>query len=304
MRVAENRVSAHDPDFLCIGQQKAGTGWLYDQLTFHQDFWMPPIKELHYMDAQLGLRPDVQKLHRRLHADLQKSETGRVARNKRPFTQRDIDFLDKALPMVGAPTDLDRYADLFAVKDGLISGDITPAYSTLQQDVIDRIATRFRNLKIILLVRNPVERAWSSLNMQVRLVPEAQGDAPLRDWVSVKAKIAVPDVVARSFPSQIWRRWRGVFPPERIRYFFFDDVVDRPAEVRADILRFLGADPEKPSGHLPPGFNRKAARSKVDMSDEIRQKLIGFYRDELLACAATFGGRAETWAAMCGPDHA
>jgi hypothetical protein len=207
MLVADHRVSPadHGPDFLCIGLQKAGTGWLYDQMALHQDFWMPPIKELHYMDAQFERGRDVQKLHRRLHADLQKSETGRLARNRRPFTQRDIDFLDKALPMVGAPTDLDRYADLFAPKDGLISGDITPAYSTLPQDVIDRIAARFRNLKIILLVRNPVERAWSSLNMQVRLDPDAQSDAPLSDWASVEAKIAAPDIMARSLPAQIWR---------------------------------------------------------------------------------------------------
>src|SRR5689334_16087334 len=38
------------PDFLCIGAQKAGTSWLYQQLEPHPDFWMPPVKELHYFD--------------------------------------------------------------------------------------------------------------------------------------------------------------------------------------------------------------------------------------------------------------
>src|SRR5205809_6538559 len=38
------------PDFLCVGAQKAGTSWLYRQLEPHADFWMPPVKELHYMD--------------------------------------------------------------------------------------------------------------------------------------------------------------------------------------------------------------------------------------------------------------
>src|SRR5689334_15761196 len=38
------------PDFLCVGAQKAGTGWLYEQLRSHPDFWMPPVKELHYFD--------------------------------------------------------------------------------------------------------------------------------------------------------------------------------------------------------------------------------------------------------------
>ena len=38
------------PDFLCVGAQKAGTSWLYRQLELHPDFWMPPVKELHYLD--------------------------------------------------------------------------------------------------------------------------------------------------------------------------------------------------------------------------------------------------------------
>ena len=38
------------PDFLCVGAQKGGTSWLYQQLESHPDFWMPPVKELHYFD--------------------------------------------------------------------------------------------------------------------------------------------------------------------------------------------------------------------------------------------------------------
>src|SRR6266478_1414402 len=48
----ENRSLTGDPrpDFLCIGAHKGGTTWLYQQLDSHPDFWMPPIKELHYFD--------------------------------------------------------------------------------------------------------------------------------------------------------------------------------------------------------------------------------------------------------------
>src|SRR5438093_8430543 len=38
------------PDFLCVGAQKAGTSWLYRQCEPHGDFWMPPLKELHYFN--------------------------------------------------------------------------------------------------------------------------------------------------------------------------------------------------------------------------------------------------------------
>jgi hypothetical protein len=39
------------PDFLCVGVHKGGTTWLYQQLDSHPDFWMPPLKELHYFDS-------------------------------------------------------------------------------------------------------------------------------------------------------------------------------------------------------------------------------------------------------------
>jgi hypothetical protein len=46
------------PDFLCVGAQKTGTSWLYQQLAEHPDFWMPPLKELHYFN-QLSRTPAV-----------------------------------------------------------------------------------------------------------------------------------------------------------------------------------------------------------------------------------------------------
>jgi hypothetical protein len=40
------------PDFLCIGLQKAGTRWLYDQLSHAKGVWLPPIKEIGYFDKR------------------------------------------------------------------------------------------------------------------------------------------------------------------------------------------------------------------------------------------------------------
>jgi hypothetical protein len=50
------------PDFICIGMQKAGTGWLFDQLQYHPDFWMPPIKEIHYLDRDPPVMGNALKL--------------------------------------------------------------------------------------------------------------------------------------------------------------------------------------------------------------------------------------------------
>ena len=36
------------PNFMCIGAQKSGTTWLYQNIRFHPEIWLPPVKELDY----------------------------------------------------------------------------------------------------------------------------------------------------------------------------------------------------------------------------------------------------------------
>src|SRR5204862_1649310 len=64
--------------------------------------------------------------------------------------------------------DLDGYGRLFELKGALLSGDITPAYSMLNDEIIQRITHHFPNLKVVFMARDPVERAWSQLSMSVR----------------------------------------------------------------------------------------------------------------------------------------
>jgi hypothetical protein len=70
--------------------------------------------------------------------------------------------------------------------------------------------------------------------------------------------------------------------------------------VRTEVLNFIGADPSKQSANLPPDFNRKSTRSKVEFTDAARGALVDFFRDELRACADMFGGAAKKWAAQYG----
>src|SRR5881275_1283556 len=135
------------PDFLCVGAHKGGTTWLYQQLDSHPDFWMPPVKELHYLD-----------------------QLSRVQRTSPPRCrdERDLRFLEN-IRILSAEQhmDLERYAQLFEPKASLLSGDISPNYSTLSDGVIRRVIGYFPNLKVIFLARDPVERVWSHLSMEV-----------------------------------------------------------------------------------------------------------------------------------------
>jgi hypothetical protein len=234
------------PDFLCVGAQKGGTSWLYRQLESHPDFWMPPVKELHYLNSLNRTK--------RFHPP-------------RCRDQRDLRFLEsmKSLSSLSY-IDLENYGRLFEHKWSLLSGDISPAYSTLSDEIIQRVVNSFPNLKVVFLARDPVERAWSQLSMGIRLGMISPFDATDAD--EVIRNLLNPGVLLRSHPSKIVERWKRYVRPELFRIYFFDDLEKNPAELRRSILSFLGADPNKPSGRLKADDNRDAKRTNFGSTRE------------------------------------
>lgn len=268
------------PDFICIGAQKAGTGWLYDQLRSHPDFWMPPLKELHYFD-----RAGKSARETRLKSIDRIAEARRNARD-----EDDLRFLDLFAQLrANADVDLAGYAALFANKGTRIAGDITPGYSVLDESRARQIAEAFPETKIIFFARDPVERAWSQLSMWTR------HRIIVRDKVDIDEFLSEPGVVARSFPARIVGRWRRFVRPELFRVFFFDDLQRDAAELRREAVAFLGGDPSQPSGELSADYNPKAGKEKLTMNEETREKLAEFFADELRACARELGGPAVNW---------
>jgi hypothetical protein len=266
------------PDFLCVGAQKAGTSWLYRQLEPHPDFWMPPVKELHYLD------------------NLNRTKRHRPPRSK---DERDACFLASIRELsMRSHIDLDSYGRLFCHKGPLLSGDISPAYSTLTEEVIEKVVDHFPHLKVVFLARDPVERAWSQLSMGVRLGMINKFDAT--DPEEVVCALLHPGVLARSHPSKIVARWKPYVRPENFRVYFFDDLTENPAELRRSILHFLGGDPDKPSGDLKPHENSDAGRDKLRLTAKVRDRMARFFEHELKACAAELGGRATSWPARYG----
>src|SRR5207247_8199922 len=129
------------------------------------------------------------------------------AASARPRDERDRRFLESIKRLSErSHIDLEGYARLFEAKGLLLSGDITPAYSMLNDEIIERIVSHFPNLKVIFLARDPVERAWSQLSMGVRLRNIRPFDATNID--EVIRNLLHPGVLLRSHPSKIVARWK------------------------------------------------------------------------------------------------
>ena len=136
-------MSAKGPDFLVIGAQRAGTTWLHRVLSQHPGLWLPPVKELHYFD-----KLDIER------TILNPKERRRVGLKR-------LASLDPWLIRFWfrARSD-DWYASLFngAKAKGLIAGEITPAYATLDETILWRIKRMNDGIKLIFVMRIP----WSA----------------------------------------------------------------------------------------------------------------------------------------------
>ena len=266
------------PDFLCIGAHKAGSTWLYHQLDSHPDFWMPPVKELHYFD-----------------------QLSRVQRAARPRCrdERDLRFLEQLQGLSAEPgMDLEKYGRLFEPKASLLSGDISPNYSTLGNEVIRQVVGYFPNLKVMFLARDPVERLWSHLSMEVHYRQIEPFDVTNID--EVNRNLVRRGMLLRSYPSAVVARWKRYVHPEQLRVYFFDDLQSNPAELRRSILRFLGADPDKPGSRLTADQNSWPRMEKLPLPNKVRSHLAKFFKNELKTCAARLGGPARDWPARYG----
>jgi hypothetical protein len=266
------------PDFLCIGAHKAGSTWLYQQLDSHPDFWMPPVKELHYFD-----------------------QLSRVQRAARPrcTDERDLRFVERLRSLSAEPgIDLENYGRLFEPKASLRSGDISPNYSTLSNKVIRQVVGYFQNLKVLFLARDPVERVWSHLSMEVHYRQIEPFDVTNID--EVNRNLLRRGMLLRSYPSAVVARWKRYVHPEQFRVYFFDDLQSNPAELRRSILCFLGADPDKPSSRLTANHNSWTRMEKLPLTNKVRSHLAKFFKNELKTCAARLGGPARDWPARYG----
>jgi hypothetical protein len=276
---------------------KAGTGWLFDQLQHHADFWIPAVKEIHYLDRSVPKLQNVKKQLTRYNKTMKRQKKRRAVR--RAFDVRDEHFLTEAVALAGEPMDIGRYAELFRFKGDAISGDITPAYSALDEETIAKIARQLPDVRIVFLVRDPVARAWSHICMAHRaerfdaalLDDEPAFRAFLQNWKHISGM---------SYPSRIAGRWKTHAPNIKFHHFFFDDIPAQPQAIRRSVLEFLGADPDKPSGEVPVDLNRKAKAAKLPLPDSIKSVLVEHFAEELRLCAQQLGGHAIKWAQSYG----
>jgi hypothetical protein len=281
------------PHFLCIGAQKAGTTWLHYNLAQQKGVWLPPVKEIHFLDHP---RPTFIELmfSGRSHHKLARAN---VAATAFDVIRRRADLADfgLALKLAYAHRDWAWYESLFPETAGTLCGEICPGYARISTDVIGAIASRNPKIKIIYLLRDPIDRAWSALAMHFRKKPG-----------STIADDRPQDIIERMMSSKSFAhcqyeaniaRWMEHLPADQLYFGFFERIEEDPTGYLEDILRFLdvpAAVCSKTAGErvnsslgelIPPGVEGEIARLLRGEAASLHRRFANQYTERWLAHA-------------------
>jgi hypothetical protein len=256
------------PDFVGIGVQRAGSTWLADVLRQHPEVWMPR-KEISFFTRHYHRGWDWYEAHFALRA-------GRAA------GEFSVNYFYAPRPDASRREFYPRWNPRRALQ-----------FWRQQPSPRDSLARRYPELRVFVVLRNPVERAWSHYwywrwrrtrrrhLIPKRVVPFERMFEDDGRWIATQGRYA--DHLAH---------WREAFPG--IGVFFYDDLCQRPAELARALYRFVGVDP----GFEPRIDLRLNARGYEPMPAALRRALALHYREQVERLQPMVGRDLSGWLAV------
>ena len=273
-----------DSSFLLgVGAQKSGTTWV-NRYILGQPAGFTQTYEYHVWDAlylplcagyvaeRPGFAQELNALARRLRGKDPRKEVLRYRMQQDPTRY------------------FDHFAQKLARPGCTLAADITPSYAGLPEEALARIrdgfAARGIPVKVLFIMRDPVERCWSAVRMKKE---KRNLDPGLGDEDVLRMYFDADETRMRTDYHKTMARLDAVFAPGQIHYAFSETLFTRAEMDR--ISAFLG---------LPPDYSRLSQkenhRAKTGaISDALRAEVATAYAEVYRACAARFDGIGKIW---------
>jgi hypothetical protein len=238
------------PNFLVIGAQKAGTTALYSYLRRHPMIMGPPWKEVSFFDRHFWRGEAWYRGH--FPNRLRVRSVGR---------------------RIGADP---------------IVGEASPSY-LFHPSAPERAARLLPDLRVIALVRNPVDRALSHYHHEVALGREPLAFEEALEQEEPRMEGELDRMLDPKYFSHAWwnftylsrgryadqlERWLDFVPRERLLILPSDDLLEQPSRAYAQVLAFLGAP-----HHELESYPRIFVREYAEMNPRTRAALRDYYAE-------------------------
>jgi len=197
------------PDFFIVGGARCGTTSLYAYLKQYPDIFLPERKEPHYYSSQSTPLPYW------------------------------------LLPLRSITKKQD-YLQLFEnSKEGMIVGDASATY-LMNLDVPKLIFEDNPNAKIIISLRNPIDRTYTAYLAQYRSGNEKSsfGESIRRDFSSITGEEIQRQSALNSDYYEYVNNYYHYFPKEQIKIIIFEEFIKNPKQTVKELLHFLNISTE------------------------------------------------------------
>src|SRR5579863_163895 len=238
------------PDFVIIGAAKAGTTSLYGWLRRHPDIAPASQKEVHFFDYHYFRGTNWYRSH--------------------------------------FPRAAERAA--FTAEHGypFVTGEASPSYIS-HHWVPERLATLLPQAKLLVALRNPVDRAYSQYQMSCRENEEtldfASAVAAEEERLAPERARLAADRRYNSWPIGCWSylmrgryaeqldRWLTLFPREQFHFLSLEELSRDPQAVLDGVHSFLGVRP-----HSYPDLKPLHTAAYSELDPAVRAQLTEYFR--------------------------
>lgn len=141
--------------------------------------------------------------------------------------------------------DIEGYSRLFAArKDELVAGEASTTY-LISEQVPGRIHELFPRVKIVCILRHPVEAAWSGYRQRRRRRFEQESflHAWRADDARRRARWTGAAYKSKTRYHEHLQRYYATFDAERICVLLFEDLASDPDHLLRELSLFLGIGP-------------------------------------------------------------
>jgi len=246
-------------EFIVAGAQKSGTTALHYFFRKHPQIALPDRQEMHFFD------------------------------DEEIFSRQPVDYelLHRYFR--------NRPVRLLPVRHGL-AGEVTPSY-LYWKSAMERIRNYNPQMKLIILLRNPIDRAFAHWNMQRFKDREsldfldALKEEPRRIAQSLTIESRRFAYVDRGFYSGQLERVFKFFPREQVKIVKFENFRDRKQETLDEIFEFLGVKPLRRARDK----DRNVVPYERAMTPEERKYLAGVFSADITKLEQMLGWDLSDW---------
>ena len=263
------------PTFILgVGAQKAGTSWLHAYLSKLPEVDLGFMKEYHVFDQKF------------------------VADKTPPLRKRIPNWFSSFFPRNNVEQQLQfrrnnsKYVEYFnslvnSSGAARITGDITPSYAALPASELARISGLLHNagfkVKVMFLMRDPVERCISANRMYARHLVRANPDNPNLEAEILAQNYMKPRFAVRTRYDRTISNLEDVFSREDIFYGFYEELFSSSSVVR--LCEFL----ELPFREADYGEIVNGAKVKSEIPRSLRMEIRTYYQQVYDLVGSKFG---------------